>query len=74
MIYNERIKLLANLLNTMAGSSYAIGVAAPIAATFYNAGPTGLRFQAVITGAGIWLAVGVLLHVVAQRLLGGLQP
>jgi hypothetical protein len=34
-VHNARVQLLANLLNTMAGSSFTVGVAAPIAATFF---------------------------------------
>lgn len=74
MIHNERIKLLANLLNATAGSSYAIGVAAPVAATFfYGAGPAGLHVRAVIVGMVIWLIIATVLHLVAQWLLGGLR-
>ena len=72
MIHNERVKLLASLLNTMAGSSYALGVAAPIAATlFYSAGPSSLRLTAIITGAVVWLTIGTVLHLAAQSVLGG---
>lgn len=74
MIHNERIRLLANLLNAMAGSSYAIGVAAPVAAAFfYSAGPTGLRLVAVVVGAVAWLVIATVLHITAQRVLGGLR-
>ena len=31
-VHNARIQLLATLLNTMAGTSFTVGVAAPIAA------------------------------------------
>jgi hypothetical protein len=34
-VHNARITLLATLLNTMAGASFAVGVAAPIAAAFF---------------------------------------
>lgn len=74
MVHNERIKLLASLLNAMAGSSYAIGVAAPVAATFfYGAGSANLRLGAVAVGAGVWLAIASVLHLAAQRVLGGLR-
>ena len=39
-IHNARIQLLSTLLNTMAGASFAVGVAAPIAAAFSTAVPT----------------------------------
>ena len=74
MIHNERVKLLANLLNAMAGSSFAIGVAAPVAAAFfYSAGPSGLRLAAVAVGAAVWLLITAVLHLAAQRTLGGLR-
>jgi hypothetical protein len=71
-IHNARVTLFANLLNTMAGSSFTVGVAAPIAAAFfYN--PAGLTRTAVFGGAAIWLFVTVALHIAAQRVLGGLR-
>ena len=71
-IHNARVQLLANLLNTMAGSSFAVGVAAPIAASvFYNA--TSLRVVTVVTGVAFWLVVGTVLHLLAQRVLRGLR-
>ena len=74
VIHNERLKLLANLLNAMAGSSYAIGVAAPVAAAFfYRAGGSGLSLSTVAVGAAAWLGMAVVLHLAAQRVLGGLR-
>ncbi len=74
VVHNERLKLLANLLNAMAGSSYAIGVAAPVAAAFfYGAGAASLRLATVVVGAVAWLAIASVLHLAAQRVLGGLR-
>ena len=74
MIHNERVKLLAALLNTMAGSSFTVGVAAPVAAAFfYSAGPANLRLPAVVAGATAWLVIASVLHIAAQRVLGGLR-
>lgn len=74
MIHNERVRLLASLLNTMAGSSYAIGVAAPVAAAlFYGAGPAGLPIKAVAVGVLAWLAIAAALHLSAQHVLGRLR-
>lgn len=74
VIHNERLKLLANLLNAMAGSSYAIGVAAPVAAAFfYRAGGCGLSLSTVAVGAAAWLGMAAVLHLAAQRVLGGLR-
>lgn len=74
VVHNERLKLLANLLNTMAGSSYAVGVAAPVAAAvFYRVGSPGLSVVTVAAGAAAWLGIAVVLHLAAQRVLGGLR-
>lgn len=35
LVHNARVTLFATILNTMAGSSYTVGVAAPIATTFF---------------------------------------
>ena len=71
-VHNARIQLLANLLNAMAGSSFTVGVAAPVAASFfYSAG--SLRLAAVIVGVVFWLAIATVLHFAAQRVLGGLR-
>jgi hypothetical protein len=65
-IHNARVTLFANLLNTMAGSSFTVGVAAPIAAVFfYN--PAGLTRTAAFGGAAVWLLAAVALHIAAQR-------
>ena len=56
----------------MAGSSFTVGVAAPIAASvFYNA--TSLRVVTVIIGVVFWLVIGTVLHLIAQRVLRGLH-
>lgn len=71
-IHNARVNLLANLLNTMAGSSFTVGVAAPIAAAFfYN--PAGLRLIVVLFGACVWITVAIVLHLLAQHVLGKLR-
>ena len=71
-VHNARVQLLANLLNTMAGSSFTVGVAAPIAAAlFYN--PAGLRLIAVFIGVGVWIVIAIVLHLLAQRVLGRLR-
>ncbi len=71
-IHNARVTLLANLLNTMAGSSFTVGVAAPVAATFfYN--PAGLSLTSVAVGAAAWITIATVLHLTAQRFLGGLR-
>lgn len=71
-IHNARITLLATLLNTMAGASFAVGVAAPIAAAFFYNGVSVTVHSAVI-GAIFWLGAAGALHAIAQAVLGGLR-
>jgi hypothetical protein len=71
-VHNARIQLLATLLNTMAGTSYAIGVAAPTAATFFYGG-AGIPVHSIVIGAIIWLGAASALHAIAQITLGGLR-
>jgi hypothetical protein len=72
VIHNERVKLLANLLNAMAGSSFAIGVAAPAAAAFFY-GTASITVHSVVIGAIIWIGAAAVLHTIAQVMLGGLR-
>jgi hypothetical protein len=71
-IHNARVQLLATLLNTMAGASFAVGVAAPIAAAFFYGG-AGIPVHSVVIGAIVWLGAAGALHALAQITLGGLR-
>jgi multisubunit Na+/H+ antiporter MnhG subunit len=73
-IHNARIQLLATLLNTMAGTCFTVGIAAPIAAVFfYSAAPAGLRLVSIVLGIVFWLAAAVMLHLAGRMVLGGLR-
>ena len=73
-VHNARITLLANLLNTMAASSVAIGVLTPVAAVFfYNAAPAGLRWPTIVFGALYWLLTAIVLHICGRAVLGSLR-
>lgn len=74
LIHNERIKLTATALNAAAGSSFTVGVLAPMAAAFYSLGSTtGVGLETVILGAVIWILTAVALHLAARHVLGGLK-
>jgi hypothetical protein len=74
-VHNARIQLLATLLNTMAGSCFAIGVLTPIAAAFfYRAAPASLSLGAIALGTAFWFAATVMLHLAARWVLGALRP
>ncbi len=71
-VHNARVQLLANLLNTMAGSSFTVGVVAPVAATFFYS--TGsLRFLVLVFGICFWIVIAAVLHILAQRVVGRLR-
>jgi hypothetical protein len=70
-VFNARLQLFATLLNTMAGASFAVGFAAPIAAVFY--GSTTIPVHSVVIGAIVWVGAAAALHVLAQIVLGGLR-
>ena len=72
-VYNERVKLLATALNNAAVSSFTVGVAAPLAAVFYNFGGTRVAALWMAIGVSIWLLAAVALHLVARLVLGGLD-
>jgi hypothetical protein len=73
-VHNARITLLANLLNTMAGSAFAIGVLTQLAAAFfYSAAPAGLRFGSIVIGIVFWLAASAVLHMFGRMVLGSLR-
>lgn len=74
LVHNERTKLLAAALNAAAGSSFTVGVLAPIAAAFYNvSGSSGIPLPTIVVGVAIWFFAAAALHLAARRVLGGLK-
>lgn len=72
-ILNERLKLGAAALNTLATASMTVGVLAPAAAFLYGLGTPAAPGWTLLVGAGIWVSFAGLLHYGAQRLLGRLR-
>ena len=71
-IVNERRKLLATLLNTLAAGSVVTGVFAPAAAYFYGLNAAAPYHWWLI--GPVWLLVAVGLHSLAYLTLGKLLP
>jgi hypothetical protein len=72
---DEKFKLLANLLNTAAGSCLTVGVFAPIVALFINLGDAATNvplWKAAICVGGFLIAA-TLLHILARRILDELD-
>ena len=72
LIHNERLKLRATLLNTAAGSSFTVGVLAPIAAAYYS-GATTPGLWTIVVGVAMWILTSIVLHLSAVHILGGLR-
>lgn len=72
LVFNERVKLLATLLNTAAGASVTVGLFTPLAAAFYDFGGVGARITlpTLVTGFAASLLTATCLHLAAQRILG----
>ena len=68
LIHNERAKLFAGFLNTLAAAAVTAGILAPLAARMYGVS-TAVEWLAMV-GLGIWFALGIFLHAMAQRVLG----
>ncbi len=75
-VRQERTKLTASYLNTIAGSLFTAGVAAPIAAAVFVFTGAGARIDALtlVLGSAIFLACSVILHFAARALLKRLSP
>jgi len=72
MVHNERVKLAAGWLQTAAGAALAIGVLTPLAAWFYSAAPP-VHPGTLFAGMLIWFIASIILHCLAQWLLGVLR-
>lgn len=75
-IDNERTRLLAGSLDRAAAVSFVAGIAFPFAAFIYKA--FDLNYPYADTnwhafGVAGWLALAVVLHLLARRVLGGLK-
>lgn len=68
---NERIKLLANTLNTIGLAFLVPGVVVPLVTLLYGADPPRSAFWLAI--AIWWAAQAVILHAGARAVLGGIE-
>ena len=72
---NERRKLLATWLNTLASATVTVGVLAPAAGILYGFSIPGADrtpwLLAVLPVA--WFSLGVALHLVARKVAGGIE-
>lgn len=73
LVENERIKLTAGALNTVATTSFAVGVIAPVAGAFYSLAADHVPVHVVVIGVVLWSGTALFLHRQARRVLGGLR-
>ena len=73
LVQNERAKLTANWLNTLATATIAAGVFAPLAAVIYGVSqPPAFRIPLAAMAAACFV-FGTFLHVLGRLVLGRLQ-
>ena len=72
MVANERRRLIATLLNTLAAGSVVTGVFAPAAAYLYGVNPAAPYHWWLI--GSLWVIVATGLHLLAHYILGRLVP
>jgi hypothetical protein len=70
---NERIKLSANALNTLATSMITIGVIAPAIALAYGLSDVHRPVWLFALSAVVWVLIGGALHYAARTLLKGIE-
>lgn len=75
LVHNERWKLTAVWLNTMAAGTVIAGSVTPLVALAY-----GLRSDPVAVSTGlivmltlVWMSAGIALHMIARAILGRLK-
>jgi hypothetical protein len=72
---DERTKLTASWLNTLASGVMITGVVAPIVAAYFNVpGPAQVGLLSLIVSSMAWFLGGLGLHWVARAILRKLDP
>lgn len=73
VLHNERVKLTATWLNTLASATATVGTLAPFASVAYGVGPPNQGLATLLPGAAVWLSGAFALHLAARHVLRGLQ-
>jgi hypothetical protein len=69
--YNERLKLTASFLNTIAAAVLSVGGLGPIVG--YATGlPTTLTLEQLIEMAAVCIGIGLILHFLGRSIVGDL--
>jgi hypothetical protein len=62
LVDNERVKLTATWLNTLASATATVGVLAPLASFVYGLGQSPLSVSASLVAMAIWFSAALALH------------
>lgn len=73
LVDNERLKLTATWLNTLATAIFTVGGFGPIVSYGFGLVPESIERITVFAAAGTCLVVATTLHLVARGILGGLS-
>lgn len=75
LIANARTKLLAGNLDRASTACLTIGIFAPLAGLLYGIGvlKEAIPLPLLLVGIGCWLGGAVALHLMARRVLAGLN-
>ena len=73
LVHNERVKLTATWINTLAAAFIATGFFAPAAALLYGLSTLPIGPARVLGLAAACLAIGTAIHMWARKTLGRLR-
>ncbi|MFC3124499.1 hypothetical protein ACFOD4_05440 [Pseudoroseomonas globiformis] len=74
LVHNERLKLTAGWLNTLASASVVAGGISPLVAILYGFSQPHQAGWLVALVSLVWILGGIALHWMARSLLKGLRP
>lgn len=72
-VRNERAKLLASFMNTIAATFLSAGCIGPALALFYGIAPATTGAGIIAAGAGICIAMSAGIHRIGWLILGGIR-
>ena len=68
---NERRKITATAANNVAVSFFVTGIVLPVVSSAYQLSTPHTRYWGLF--AVVWLAVGIIFHIVSRHILGGIE-
>ncbi|MET0970831.1 MAG: hypothetical protein ABWY18_16660 [Tardiphaga sp.] len=72
-VQNERAKLLASFMNTIAATFLSAGCIGPALALFYGLTPVGTGTGVIVTGSAVCILMSAGIHFIGRLALGGIR-